>query len=272
MIKRRHQLFLPLYPLAFEGFDLSDLRLQRGGGVNLLPAEAVLRSQDKTVWTLTNLFGLTDPPGTYELTIEATGSGIADLAGNLLETDESEQWTVNSKLFNNPTNSLDVNADGSVTPIDALIIINALNRNIPSLLPTEPTGDPEVDPPPFYDVNNDGFVSPIDVLQVINFLNAQAAAVAEGEPNDDGLLQPPAALPSVAADRLLATPLSTPVAATASTPSVSADDPAYRQAVGSVLGALARRNQAPRSDATTVDAASLDEGLLDTLAVDLLSR
>ncbi len=88
---------------------------------------------------------------------------------------EDEKWR-------NPDNALDVNADGSVSPIDALLIINHLNENPgDSSLPAPPAV-----PPPFLDVSGDLLVSPLDALLVINFLNATAgsgAASAAGEPD-----------------------------------------------------------------------------------------
>ncbi|MFV2066137.1 MAG: Ig-like domain-containing protein [Pirellulales bacterium] len=70
----------------------------------------------------------------------------------------------------------DTNNDGSVSPVDALIIINELNINGARALPIPPV-EPFV-PPPFYDVNDDGFLTPVDAVIVINFLNEEAG---EGE-------------------------------------------------------------------------------------------
>lgn len=77
--------------------------------------------------------------------------------------------------WQNASNSLDVNDDGSVAPIDVLQIINEINSSGPHTL-AFPTS--LVKPPPFFDVNGDNFVSPIDALIVINFLNE---ANPEGE-------------------------------------------------------------------------------------------
>ncbi len=74
---------------------------------------------------------------------------------------------------------LDVNGDGLVSSIDALLIINHLNAGYPSRLEGSPTG------PPFRDVNGDGYVAPIDALLVINYLNrlgrGDGAGAAAGE-------------------------------------------------------------------------------------------
>jgi Ca2+-binding RTX toxin-like protein len=55
----------------------------------------------------------------------------------------------------------DSNLDGFVSPIDALLIINALNQGV-----TDPESTAFA-----LDVNGDGFISPIDALFIINFIN-----------------------------------------------------------------------------------------------------
>ncbi len=69
--------------------------------------------------------------------------------------------------WQNEDKHADTNADKSISPLDALIIVNYLNEFGPRTLPV---------PPPtsivfFYDTNGDGQVSPIDVLIVVNLLN-----------------------------------------------------------------------------------------------------
>ncbi|MDA1050683.1 MAG: Ig-like domain-containing protein [Planctomycetota bacterium] len=106
--------------------------------------------------------------GTYTITVSATDGG------GLSITDSITIHVVNP--HQNPTNPYDVNADGFVTPIDALLVINQMNADGPSALPIPRLSDP----PPFVDVNNDLFITPIDALLVINHLN-QNSAVGEGE-------------------------------------------------------------------------------------------
>ncbi|MEZ6079781.1 MAG: GEVED domain-containing protein [Pirellulaceae bacterium] len=60
--------------------------------------------------------------------------------------------------------ALDVNRDGLVTPIDALLIINELNIAQGRLGRTTVNGH-------VLDVTGDGLLTPIDVLQVVNYLN-----------------------------------------------------------------------------------------------------
>jgi VCBS repeat-containing protein len=82
----------------------------------------------------------------------------------------------NTRAWRNPTLALDVNGDGSVSPIDVLLIVNYLNQNGagPVPVPTPP-------PPPYRDTNGDNNVTPADALLVINFLNNQGLAEGEGE-------------------------------------------------------------------------------------------
>jgi len=64
---------------------------------------------------------------------------------------------------------LDVTLDGFVSPIDALMVINELNRAANTAVAAV-AADAVLD----LDVSNDGFVSPLDALLVINRLNEQA--------------------------------------------------------------------------------------------------
>ena len=71
--------------------------------------------------------------------------------------------------WRNPANSLDVNHDTYITPIDALLVINELNRGRESDLGARPTNEEPV--LPYFDSSGDGQISPIDALLVINALN-----------------------------------------------------------------------------------------------------
>ncbi len=67
--------------------------------------------------------------------------------------------------FNEPA---DVDDNGVIAPLDALLVINELNDRE---LSDPVTGAlPSPTPPPFLDVNNDGFASPLDAILVINQL------------------------------------------------------------------------------------------------------
>lgn len=82
--------------------------------------------------------------------------------------------------WNNPWQPLDVNADASVTALDALLVINALNQRRAGELPPRERERGRFTP--FVDVNRDGHLSPIDALYVINYLNRRAEGEGEGEP------------------------------------------------------------------------------------------
>ena len=70
-----------------------------------------------------------------------------------------------SHIWQNQLNPFDVNQSGSVTPQDALFVINRLLTQPTGVL----TGVPAT-PPIYYDVNGDGSVSSLDALLVINYL------------------------------------------------------------------------------------------------------
>ncbi len=64
----------------------------------------------------------------------------------------------------------DVNKDFTVSPLDALLVINALHKQSAG---QSASGEGEGSKPSFVDVSGDGIVSPLDALLVINELNAE---------------------------------------------------------------------------------------------------
>ena len=84
------------FSTSVSGFDLSDLALTLNGGSNLLTDAQTLVTTDQIHWTLGNLTDLTTVAGTYVLSLKANGSGIADSAGNALDVDANQTWTVGS--------------------------------------------------------------------------------------------------------------------------------------------------------------------------------
>ncbi len=95
-----------------------------------------------------------------------------------LSTDDHFKISVgeNATPWQNPWNRYDVNAKDGVTPQDALIVINQLNRTGAGELP----GSGLV-APPYYDVSGNNYLEPLDALQVINYLNRQLNDPGEGE-------------------------------------------------------------------------------------------
>lgn len=125
------------------------------------------------------------PAGNYNVRV-TPASGFATLdpisgqqevlvQPGVVHSDVDFAFAVATSDWQNPENRFDVNADTSVSALDALLIINELNTNGPRDLLTE-VGSP----PPYLDVSGDLFVSALDVLQVINFLNSGSG---EGEEN-----------------------------------------------------------------------------------------
>ncbi len=76
----------------------------------------------------------------------------------------------------NSNNAFDVNADGFVSAMDVLTVINMLNSSGPGSL----AGEGE-DPKIFVDVNADGSLTAMDALLIINYLNGLSGLSGEGE-------------------------------------------------------------------------------------------
>lgn len=79
--------------------------------------------------------------------------------------------------WRNSGDVFDINDDGAISAIDALLVINDLNLRGSRKLPTGPVGAENLYG--FLDPSADGFISPLDALVVINELNKSASG--EGE-------------------------------------------------------------------------------------------
>jgi hypothetical protein len=85
---------------------------------------------------------------------------------------------VASSRLQNPNRFSDVNADGFITPIDALLVVNLLGRQSQPEIPV--TADDLG--PEFYDVNGDSLITSADALAVLNELAVlNNSTVASGE-------------------------------------------------------------------------------------------
>lgn len=71
-----------------------------------------------------------------------------------------------SSSWTNPIRNVDVDGNGTVFPLDVLLILNKINAEGSQTLPA-----PGVEPPPYYDTSGDGKLTPLDALLVINHLN-----------------------------------------------------------------------------------------------------
>jgi VCBS repeat-containing protein len=107
---------------------------------------------------------------TYTVT---TGEPQSTFTGTIHVTMVQGDWA----LYHNPLNPYDVNGDGNVTPLDALVLINHINQHGSGPLLPGTRGLS------YLDVLGDGNAAPQDVLLVINQLNRMAAL---GEPGGEG--------------------------------------------------------------------------------------
>jgi VCBS repeat-containing protein len=101
-----------------------------------------------------------------------SAGGVSNVATVTITSSTGNPWQ-------NPRNRFDVNNDGSVSPIDVLVVVNDLNARGARVLPIPPV--PPFTPPPFLDVNGDRSVTPQDALSVINLLNSGGSEGESGE-------------------------------------------------------------------------------------------
>ncbi|MCA9165590.1 MAG: hypothetical protein KDA62_21530, partial [Planctomycetales bacterium] len=106
---------------------------------------------------------------------------------DIAETEGSAEIAVESSHHHRAERA-DVNDDSTVSPVDALLLINALNQS-------NAAGAAAVDAVMF-DVNNDGLFSPADVMSVISRLNEDQHGLnddpATHDANDDKGVDDPA--------------------------------------------------------------------------------
>ena len=88
--------------------------------------------------------------------------------------------------WQNPLWRMDVDDDGTLSPLDALIVINQINAADPELDFGNPVGNN-----PYLDVDGDNRLSPLDVLGVINQINKSSSSISVDLQlrNDSGLSQ-----------------------------------------------------------------------------------
>ena len=122
-----------------------------------------------------------------EVTAAAIDDDYSDLVANFT-VGPIQPLIVDSRAFGNPDFvkiNADANADGNVSPLDVLVVINQLNSSNRTLYRAS------------YDVDKDGLVTPLDVLIVINRLNQPTSFVTVGgdyqittrDLNNDGLAE-----------------------------------------------------------------------------------
>ena len=102
--------------------------------------------------------------------LDSTNLAPQGIADPQLLVAATNLWTAAAPIvnpFHNASNAADVNDDGVISPLDALLVINRLNASRNGL--NRDLGALSV----FEDVNGDDLISPLDALLVINKLNSK---------------------------------------------------------------------------------------------------
>ena len=189
---------MKLVPLVY----VTDMERAVGFYTKLLPASSVVTSSP--YWTELNVGGAAlalhlaeqvthvndgmalafDAVTTLENVIASLDDAGIEPSSEICSQPFGRSVTVTDpdRLWQNPNNPLDIDNNSFVVPLDALLIINALNNgsfiNEFNKLPIPP---PDGAPPPYLDPSGDSFMTALDVLLVINFLNEGTGGQSEGE-------------------------------------------------------------------------------------------
>ena len=118
---------------------------------------ATVRADGSVVYTPPlNRFGVDK----FSYTVENSAGAVSNLASVLVAI---------RSIWQNQENPLDVNNDGSFSPLDILRVVHELNAGGARFLTHPPS--PPVMPPPFLDVNGDGYLTSADAVFAISCLN-----------------------------------------------------------------------------------------------------
>lgn len=99
-----------------------------------------------------------------DLNLAVNFNALRDIFVTAAATPQESPWQ-------SPIEPFDVNENGLVSPVDALIAVNALNRGESGSLSGTPGADDD-----FLDVTGDGNLTPLDPLRIINHLNKQSSS------------------------------------------------------------------------------------------------
>ena len=174
------------------GASFSDSTVNNPGAA----AKLVYNKQFLTIGTGSLQF-VADPPDVlpaHDLNAFVIGTGVTRIPNSQVYFKPSFAGiTVMGEGEGYDTNLLipaDVNLDGKISPLDALLVINYLNQY------SDPAGSGEASEVLYKrDVNHDNQISPVDALIIINALNkakpaAPVAPAGEGEGEEDAVLSP----------------------------------------------------------------------------------
>jgi hypothetical protein len=142
-------------------FVLSDARFEvRGGNLYLKAGQTISATAGQTI------------PLHIDVQDAAAGASFGKDFNLLVETGPSN-WNFAGQW---KPNRLDVNVDGVVSPLDALLVIIELNAVGPRRLAPTPGGTLA---PLFLDTSGDDSITPLDALEVIIYLNSGSGGEAE---------------------------------------------------------------------------------------------
>jgi hypothetical protein len=180
-------------------FDLNRDGDWNDAGEKVISGVALVNGNNSVPYTFGNAG---TPKGPTFARFRFTTTGINSPVG-VAPNGEVEDYRINisGPPFQNPTKNTDVDNDGQLAPIDALIVINFLrsyselvgpgnNIPLPPRKPEFPDPVPALDPTGggvpgagrYIDVDGNGFLTALDALLVINELNAnRGGAGGEGE-------------------------------------------------------------------------------------------
>lgn len=85
--------------------------------------------------------------------------------------------------WQNPASPHDVDGDGTIEPLDVLLLINEINSGGTRDLPPRTAEDIDL---PFWDVSGDGRLDALDVLLVINYINSRLSGSLQAPPAGSG--------------------------------------------------------------------------------------
>lgn len=133
-------------------------------------------------WQSLGTFQISSHTLAVRLTDNANGFVIADAVR--IVSDEIGPKAPATTPAHNAAMPQDVNADGHVSPNDALIVVNHLAEQsfVPVAAPAAATSNADTAPTFYVDVNADGRVTPVDLLMVVNYLLQPSPAVGSAVP------------------------------------------------------------------------------------------
>ena len=111
--------------------------------------------------------------GIFTVVVVAELSSSADPSFLAISDEEISPLANQAESEPNP-NPLDVNGDGSISPLDVVLVIEALNERAP---------EQSLGSSWYLDTNRDGWITALDALHVVNFLNSLTVKV-EGEASE----------------------------------------------------------------------------------------